>query len=119
MDYPTNADYRTPTEAASAFTRFTNAASDSSVEHFDASTRPPIINQPRDPDTLPQIPAGHGSPQYITVPDIPIMVPKSYADPEARLILAVFIMAGAIFWAVFTFLNRVYSIPLLLVLMKY
>lgn len=56
--------------------------------------------------------AGLQSAQYLRSPipvvDAPVLAPKTQGDLESQFLIAIFIMAGSVFWAVFTFLNRAY-----------
>lgn len=57
-----------------------------------------------------QIPPDRRGPPDVIAADVPTPVPKRGTRTEDHLLLAAFIMAGSIFWAVFLFLNRMYTI---------
>lgn len=65
---------------------------------------PEILPEPQAVTQEPKLPE-HSLPQ-IPAPEILVLVPEPQADPESRVLIAILLMAGSLFWAVSTFLNR-------------
>lgn len=79
---------------------------------FNNDVETPPIKQPTDPDIPRPLPPKQYTLPYATRTDPLTLAPEPQTDSENRLLLTIFLMAGSIFWAVFTFLNRACTLSL-------
>lgn len=68
--------------------------------------KPPIITQPISQIPLEPARREEHSLSHESASEILVLDPNTSTEPETRAIIAVVLMAGSLFWAVFTFVNR-------------